>query len=399
MPLTDAKLRALKPASKPYRITDGQGLYCEVSAAGNRLWRLKYRFAGKEKRLAFGQWPEVSLKDARTRRDEARALLAAGADPGAARKAERAATEATFEKVAGECLATRQPGWAASHYAKTESRLRRFIFPWLGGTPVTALAAPQLLEVLRRVEHKSAGEAQRTRTILGQIFDFAEASGRSTGNPARSLKGVLRPTAERHFAAATTPAALREVLLTLDAYRGTPQVEAALRLAPLLVVRPGELRRMRWSDVDFEAKEWRFVVSKTQIEHCVPLARQAIAVLEGLRPITGAEPYVFPNGRTKNAPMSENAVLAALRRSGLPKEEASGHGFRASFRTLADEVLRERVDLIEHQLAHKVRDPLGRAYNRTTFLAERREMMQRWADYLDTIREGVKILRFRKEKA
>jgi len=396
MPLTDVALRAAKAREKAYRLTDGKGLYCEVSPAGNRLWRLKYRFQGKEKRLSLGQWPEVGLKEARLKRDEARKVLAAGSDPGEERKQAKRAAAATFEVVAREWIEIRRSGWAASHAERTEGRLRRFVFPWLGAQAIEGVTAEVLLGVLRRVEERSAGEAHRVRVILGQVLDFAVQTGRAAGNPARSLRGALKPAPSGHFAAPTTPEALRGVLLALDSYRGSAPVEAALKVAPLLVARPGELRRMRWADVDLEAKEWRFTVPKTKTEHCVPLCRQAIEVLQSLQPITGSEPFVFPNGRTKGAPMSENAVLAALRRAGLSKEEASGHGFRASFRTICDEVLGERVDLIEHQLAHKVRDPLGRAYNRTSFLPERHRVLQRWGDYCDGLREEAKIIPIRK---
>jgi len=391
--LTDAMVRGAKPQEKTARLYDERGLYLEISPAGGRWWRWKYRAGGKEKRLSLGVYPDVSLREARLKRDEARKVLAAGLDPGEARKQAKQAAGATFESVAREWLEVRRPGWSAGHAERNHSRLARLAFPFLGRVPVAEITAAAILEVLRRIEARGTVDAaHRVRALIAQALDYALQSGRATDNPARSLRGALRPATERHFAAATTPQTLRKVLIALDAYRGTPAIEAALRLAPLVVVRPGELRAMRWADVDIQAKEWRFRVSKTAIDHTVPLCRQALEVLERLRPVTGHGLFVFPNARARGRPMSESAVQAALRGAGLLREEASGHGFRASFRTIADEVLGERPDLLEHQLAHRVRDPLGRSYNRTTFMAERHKMMQRWGDYLDTLRQGAKII-------
>lgn len=394
--LSDAMVRGAKPQEKTARLYDERGLYLEISPAGGRWWRWKYRAGGKEKRLSLGVYPDVSLREARLKRDEARKVLASGVDPGEERKQARRAA-ATFAAVAVEWLEVKRPGWAASHAARIESRLERLLIPRLGDVPVAEITAPLVLDALRRIEAAGTIEtAHRARAVVAQVIDLAMQTGRATANPARSLRGALRPATETHFAAPVTPESLRRVLLSVDAYQGTPQVEAALRLAPLLAVRPGELRRMRWAEVDIQAKEWRFRASKTSVDHVVPLSRQAVEVLGNLRPITGSGVFVFPNSRTESRPMSENAVQAALRGAGLAKEEATGHGFRASFRTLADEVLGERPDLLEHQLAHRVRDPLGRAYNRTSFLPERHRLMQRWAGYLDGLREGAKIIPIRK---
>jgi len=397
--LTDAMVRGAKPQEKTARLYDERGLYLEISPAGGRWWRWKYRAGGKEKRLSLGVYPDVSLREARLKRDEARKVLAAGSDPGEERKQAKRAAAATFESVALEWLEIKRPGWVAGHAERNQSMLERLAFPFLGRVPVAEITAAAILEVLRRIEARGTVDtAHRVRALIAQALDLAVQTGRATGNPARSLRGALRPATETHFAAPTTPEALRGVLIAVGAYRGSPQVQAALALAPMLVVRPGELRAMRWADVDIQAKEWRFRVSKTAIDHTVPLCRQALEVLERLRPVTGHGLFVFPNARARGRPMSESAVQAALRGAGLLKEEASGHGFRASFRTLADEVLGERVDLIEHQLAHKVRDPLGRAYNRTSFLPERHRLMQRWADYLDQLRQGAKVIPIRKAK-
>ena len=386
MPLTDLAIRAAKPRSKPYRISDEHALYIEVTPSGSKLWRLKYRFQGKEKRLALGAFPQVGLREAREKRDRARTKLREGVDPSAAKR-RNLEVAATFKSLALEWLGVQQCRWSEIHYARTKSRLERLVFPWLGGLGINDISPPEVLNTLRRLESSGTVEtAPRVQSIIAQVFDYAVSAGRATINPARQIRGALRTATRGHFAAPTKPAQLATILKALDSYQGSPEVKAALQLAPLLAVRPGELRKMRWSEIDFNSCDWMFIVSKTKTEHVVPLADQAVHLLKGLKPFTNDSPYVFPNGRSKAEPMSENAVLAALRRLGIKKEEASGHGFRATFRTIGDEILGERVDLLEHQLAHQVRDPLGRAYNRTAHLPERRRMMQRWADYLDSLR-------------
>ena len=386
MPLTDLAIRAAKPRSKPYRISDEHALYIEVTPSGSKLWRLKYRFQGKEKRLALGAFPQVGLREARQKRDSARTKLREGVDPSAAKR-RNLEVAVTFKSLALEWLGVQRCRWSEIHYARTKSRLERLVFPCLGGLGLDNITPPDVLNILRRLESRGTVEtAHRVRSIVAQVFDYAVSAGRTTTNPARQIRGALRTATRGHFAAPTKPAQLATILKALDSYQGSPEVKAALQLAPLLAVRPGELRKMRWSEIDFNSCDWMFIVSKTKTEHVVPLADQAVHLLKGLKPFTNDSPYVFPNGRSKAEPMSENAVLAALRRLGIKKEEASGHGFRATFRTIGDEILGERVDLLEHQLAHQVRDPLGRAYNRTAHLPERRRMMQRWADYLDSLR-------------
>ena len=395
MPLTDIAIRRAQPGEKPRKIFDGRGLYLEISPRGGKWWRIKYRFEGKDKRISLGVYPDISLKEARRRGDESRRLLVAGIDPSAHRQAQKAAiaqrSANTFEAVATEWFAKHAPTWAPSHSSLIMSRLQRNVFPWLGGKPIADIKASQLLEVVRRMEKRGVLEtAHRVLQNCGQVFRYAVATGRAGRDLSADLRGALPPVKKKHFAAVTDPKQVGSLLRVLDGYEGSLIVRCALRLAPLVFVRPGELRRAEWSGIDLHVAEWRFTVSKTDTQHLVPLSPQAIEILRELYPLTGHGRFVFPSGRTPRGerPMSENAVLAALRRLGIGKEEMSGHGFRAMARTLLDEVLGFRPDYIEHQLAHVVRDPLGRAYNRTAHLPQRREMMQAWADYLDRLKTG-----------
>jgi integrase len=375
---------------------DGGGLYLEVSPAGGKWWRLKYRFAGKEKRLSFGVYPEAGLKEARSRRHEARKLLGAGVDPAVNRKAINAAkadrAANSFEVVTREWFARYSVHWAESHSSRMFRLFERDVFPWIGTRPIADISAPELLTVIRRIENRGALEtAHRARTKCGQVFRYAVATGRCQGDPSRDLRGALPPVKAGHFAATTEPRRLAEILRAMDGYAGTLTVRCALRLAPLVFVRPGELRRAEWKDIDLEAAEWRYTVTKTNTPHIVPLSRQAVAILREVKPLTGDGQLVFPGARSNKRPMSDNAVLAAMRYMDIAKEEMSGHGFRAVARTILDEVLGVRPDFIEHQLAHAVRDPNGRAYNRTAHLPERRKMMQGWADYLDRLKAGAEV--------
>lgn len=389
MPLTDIEVRKAKPTHKKARIYDGLGLYLEVAPAGGKWWRFKYRF-GKEKRLSLGTYPDVSLREARERRDAARRLLASGVDPGAHRKAVKAArvssTENSFEIVTREWFAKFSRDWAPAHSSRIIRLFERDVFPWIGERPIGEIAAPELLSIIRRIEPRALETAHRALASCGQVFRYAVATGRASRDPSSDLRGALPPTKGYHFAATTEPVKLGGILRALDGYNGTPQVSSALRLAPLLFVRPGELRHAKWSQFDLDGAEWRYTATKTRVEHIVPLSRQAVAILLSLRCITGDGELVFHSARSPKRPMSDNAVLAAMRRMGIEKEEMCGHGFRAVARTILDEVLGVRVDYIEHQLAHKVKDPNGRAYNRTMFLKERREMMQLWADHLDGLK-------------
>jgi integrase len=408
MALTDTAIRATKPTGKAYRLFDGGGLYLEVSPSGSKLWRLKYRHLGREKRLAIGVYPEVGLKEARAQRESARKLIAAGADPSAARKAARLAdadqAANTFEAIAREWLAMKAREWVPSHLSKMTARLELYAFPVIGRRPIAAITAPEVLAVSRKLQGRGViSTAHRVQQACGQVFRYAVATARATRDPVSDLRGALPSVRKKHFAAITDPKALPALLTALHGYTGGPVVRAALKLAPLLFVRPGELRTMEWAHVDLDAAEWRFTTSKTGSDHIVPLATQAVEVLRELHGLTGRGRYVFATARGGRRPMSENGVLVAMRSLGIGPDEMTGHGFRATARTILDEVLGFRVDWIEHQLAHAVKDANGRAYNRTAHLPERRKMMQAWADYLDGLRAdrcpgdaGLMLLRLQK---
>ncbi|ABA89064.1 integrase, bacteriophage P4-type [Syntrophotalea carbinolica DSM 2380] len=413
-PLSATKVKKAKPAEKQYTLFDGQGLFLLVTPTGSKLWRFKYRLNGKPKLMSFGAYPEVSLEQAREKRTAARKQVANGIDPCVVRRAvkeSQAAGEGSFEVVAREWHQKFSSTWSESH-AKTQlGRMERDLFPWLGDRPIVEITSPELLAVLRRIESRGALEtAHRVKTICGQIFRYAIATGRAERDPAADLKGALPPVQATHHAAMTKPGDLADLLRTIDAYEGSHVVRCALRFAPLVFVRPGELRQAEWSEFDLDAGEWNIPVErmklpkKTKIRrageaHLVPLSKQAVEILRDLQPLTGDGLYVFPSVRSAGRPMSDNTINAALRRLGYSKDEATGHGFRATARTILDEVLQVRPDLIEHQLAHSVRDPLGRAYNRTSFLPERREMMQLWADYLDGLKAGAKVIPISKRTA
>jgi integrase len=400
MPLTEMKVRNAKPKEKFYKLSDSSGLYLHVTETGSRLWRFKYRYDGKQKLLAFGRYPEISLLDARLKRDEARRQLAHGIDPGAVRKAQKQAavedTE-TVEVIAREWHDKFKANWTEGHALKILRALERDVFPWIGSRPIKAIKAPELLTVLRRVESRGVLEgAHRIRGLCNQFFRYAVSTGRAERNPAQDLIGALPPAKEKHLAAITNPQQVRELLQAIDGYSGSYVVKCALQLSPLVFTRPGELRHMEWSEVDLDNELWSIPAEKMKMRepHLVPLSRQAVKILEELKKLTGSGKYALPSERTSERPMSNNAVLAALRRMGYTKDEMTPHGFRAMARTMIDEVLQIRPDFIEAQLAHRVSDPLGRSYNRTQHLNERRKMMQTWADYLDGLKAGAKVLPF-----
>ncbi len=399
MPLTDVAIRKAQPKAKAYKLSDSAGMFLLVSPSGGKLWRLKYRIDGREKLLALGAYPEISLKDARVRRDEARCEIARGIDPGQLRKAAKAGradrAANSFETVARQWLAKNEPTWAPNHAVRVTRLLERDIFPFQGAIPVAAVSSVELLKVLRRIESREAIEtAHRARGYCSEIFRYAIAAGLAERDPAADIRGALKTSKGDHFAAVLDPKRLGAILRAFDGYQGSPAVMAALRIMPMVFVRPGELRTALWADLDLNTAEWRFTASKTNTPHIVPLATQVVAILRELQPSTKESRYVFPNGRINTRPMSEAAILAAMRNMGMPKEEVSGHGFRATARTLLEEKLGFRYDIIEQQLGHAVRDPNGRAYNRTTFLQERREMMQAWADYLGKLKSEVDVLVF-----
>lgn len=392
--LSDIQIRNAKPKDKNYKLSDGGGLFLLITKAGGKLWRYKYRFEGKEKLLSLGGYPDIGLKEAREKHHEARKLLASGISPSEQRKAQKQSAALrsanSFEVIAREWFSRYSQNWAVSHSKTVNRRLERDIFPWVGDRPISEITAPELLTVIRQVEERGALEtAHRELNICGQVFRYAIATGRAKRDPSDDLRGALPPVKSKHLAAITDPKRVGELMRMIYGYEGSLIVKCALKLAPLVFVRPGELRQALWHDFDWDKDEWRFTVSKTDTEHIVPLSRQSVSILKEIQYLTGRGEFVFPSGRTPLRPMSNNAILAALRSLGIPKSEMSGHGFRAMARTLLDEELKVRPDLVEHQLAHAVKDPLGRAYNRTQFLEERHQMMQQWADYLDKLRTEV----------
>lgn len=410
MPLSDTAIRKAKSADKPYKLPDEKGLYLYVTPAGGKLWRFNYRFEGKQKTLSLGNYPDVPLagseidgrriEGARDKRDNARKLLANGIDPGENRKIQKAAkTEQSgnsFESVAREWFAKFKPGWATTHSDKIIKRLENDLFPWLGARPIAEITSPELLLCLRRIEGRGALDtAHRAQQNCGQVFRYAVQTGRAGRDPSSDLRGALPPARREHYASITEPAAVAELLRAIDGFRGTFVVQCALRLSPLFFVRPGELRKAKWEEFDFDKAEWRYLVTKTKTDHLVPLASQAVATLRELYALTGHGEYVFP-GRDPKKPMSGAAVNAALRRMGYDtKTEITGHGFRAMARTILHQEIGIAPEVIEHQLAHRVPDALGTAYNRTKFLKERRTMMQQWSDYLGRLKAGADVIPLR----
>lgn len=403
--LTDTRLRSLKVQDASYRVADGNGLCIEIRPTGAKVWRYRYRFDNKPSMVTIGEYPAVSLQQARTERDRLRALVKGGANPANAQRAAKAANVVrnanTFGVIGLEYLAKRgREGMAPESVLRDTRALQNHLAP-VYDTPITEVTAPMLLIALRRLENRGVIETtHRVRALSGRIFRYAIATGRGERNPAADLTGALEQLQVTHFPSVTEPDQIGALLRALHAYQGTVVTKAALKLAPLVFVRPGELRHARWDDIDLDAGEWRYMVTKTKTQHIVPLSDQAVSILRELHPYTKRSGYVFPSERTASRPMSENTINAALRGMGYDRKTMTGHGFRAMARTVLDEVLGFRPDYIEHQLAHSVKDPLGRAYNRTTHLPERRKMMQAWADYLDGLRTAPeKVVAIRKPKA
>lgn len=395
--LTDTKLRSLRPRESVYRVADANGLCIEVRPTGAKLWRYRYRYAGKARMLALGEYPSVTLLDARNKRNEARAVLAAGVDPTVNARARRVAVVEraanTFAALATEWIEQNAHAVTTGTTRRDRRIFERHLNPWIGDTAIADVSPPMLLTALRKVESAGTVEtAHRARGLASRLFRYAIATGRAERNPATELIGALRSPATRHFASITEPRQVAVLLRAIDGYAGTPTVAAALKLAPLVFVRPGELRTARWADIDLDAAEWRYTATKTKTPHIVPLATQAVMIMRELQPLTGRGEYVFPGIRSPRRPMSENTITAALRALGYDGDSMTGHGFRAMARTILDEVLHVRPDYIEHQLAHAIRDPNGRAYNRTAHLPERRAMMQLWADYLGTLKVGGNVV-------
>lgn len=405
MPLTDSKIKNAKPREKPYRLTDGGGLSLLVDTKGRRHWRWRFRFDGKENTLSLGSYPDVSLADARDRRAVVKKQHVNGINPAAVKKALRAAkvaeTKDGFEMVALEWYASKSNLWSASHAETVIGRLRLDVFPVLGARPIGEINAPELLKMLRRIESRGALEtAHRVKTICGQVFRYAIATERCERDPAADLRDALTPYKKGHLAAITDPKLLVPLLQAIEAYKGSHVVRCALKLTPLLLARPGELRQAEWAEIDFDQATWSIPAEKMKggRDHIVPLSVQAVEILRDLQALTGRGKYLFPGIGRKGGPMSEAAIPVALHKMGF-KGVQTAHGFRATARTILDEVLQQRQELAEHQLAHAVRDPTGRAYNRTTFLPERRQMMQLWADYLDGLKRGARVIPLKREQS
>ncbi len=386
--LTHAAIRAAKPRATPYKVFDEHGLFLMVTPADQRYWRLKYRFEGREKLLALGVYPEVSLREARDKRDDARRLLRNHVDPGAKRRAEQSAAGDSFEAIAREWFERFSPKWAVGHSGKLIRRLELYIFPWIGSRPIAKIEAQEILACLRRIEAKGNLEsAHRALQVCGRVFRYAVATGRAQRDPSGDLRGALPPADEKHLASVTDPKSFGALLRAIDSYDGSIVVRAALRLAPLVFVRPGELRAAEWTEIDLEAREWRIRAERMKMrqQHIVPLSDQAIVILRELKPLTGETLFVFPTPRSNKRPLSDNGLLAALRRMGYEQGTVTVHGFRSTASTLLNEQGWNR-DAIERQLAHGERDAVRAAYNYAEHLPERRRMMQAWADYLDKLR-------------
>ena len=392
-PLSDLQVKNAKPQTKDVKLFDGGGLFLLITPTGGKLWHMKYRFEEKEKKLTFGAYPEVSLAKAREKRQSAREQIVAGIDPGAVKKAVKAAkvaeVEHAFEVIAREWHDKFKATWTPGHADTIFRRMELDLFPFIGAKQISGITAPEVLSVLHKVEARGALEtAHRIKTIAAQVFRYAIATGRATYDPTVPLKGALPPSTPQHFPSFTDPKRIAELLRAIDDFKGSIVVRSALWLAAYTFVRPGELRHMEWAEIDLEKGMWDIPAGKMKmkISHFVPLCEQAVAILLELQLLTGSGKYVFPCNRSPQRAMSENTINAALRRMGYKKEEFTGHGFRAMARTLLDEVLSFPAAHIEAQLAHAVKDANGRAYNRTTFLDDRKAMMQKWANYLDKLK-------------
>jgi integrase len=388
--LSETRIRAAKSKERPYKLFDERGLFMLVTPTGGRLWRLRYRIGALEKLISLGAYPDVTLKRAREKRDEARILIADDIDPSAQRKAQRAALLDTFEGVAQEWLALHSKSLSPETLSILGARLNSALYPYLGSRPVAAITAQELLVVIRRIEARGRHEtAHRVRALAGRVLRFAVATGRAQHDVAADLRDALAPVRSRNFASVTDPARVGELMRAIDGYTGYPVTALALKLAPLVFVRPGELRAAEWSEFDLANAEWRIPAARMKMKepHIVPLARQAIAIVRELEPLARGGRYLFPSLRTRDRPMSENTINAALRRLGYSSEEQTGHGFRSMASTLLNEQ-GFPPDVIELQLAHTERNKVRAAYNKAQRLPERRKMMQAWADYLDGLRAG-----------
>jgi len=400
MYLTDKAVKGAKPKSQVYRIADGKGLYLEVDPKGSKLWRYRYRFNGKQKTLALGVYDDVSLAGARDKHQEARKLLAAGIDPMAARKKEKAQQSNEFGKIAKEWWENKKGGWSKGHASTVWDRLEKNVLPWIESRPVHEISTGELLGVLRKMESRGAIEtAHRVGQVCNQIFIYAIACGYLENNPASGISKALRVRKSKNMPAITEPKKIKELLHAIDGLGGTLVVKSALKFIPLVFVRPGELRKAEWTEFDLDQGMWTIPAAKMKMkrDHIVPLSRQAIEILAELYPLTGDGKYVFPTIRTKARPMSENTLNAALRRLGYTGDEMVAHGFRTMASTRLHE-LGWKSEIIEFQLAHADKNKIRGVYNRAEYLEDRKRMMQAWADYLDALKNEEKIIPFRRSE-
>lgn len=395
--LTDLTIKAAKPGEKVSKLPDGGGLYLLLHPNGSKYWRYDYRFAGKRKTLALGVYPSVKLKQAREAHQEAKRKLSQGIDPSAKRRVDKLmrniAEANSFEAIAEEWQETHLVNKSHSYRDRTKRLLKNDLYPPLGRRPIKEITAPELLAALRKIESRGAVDmAYRAKQTAGLVFRYAVATGRAERDPSGDLKGALKARTKKHYAAITDPESVGPLLVAIDGFEGTTTVKAALRLSPMLFQRPGEIRSMEWTEINWDEARWEIPAEKMKMgmDHIVPLPSQAIHILGELERLTGRGRFVFPSARGASRPLSENGVRTALRTLGYDNDTMTPHGFRAMARTILDEVLNFRVDWIEHQLAHQVRDANGRAYNRTAHLEGRQAMMQTWADYLDSLKESVR---------
>ncbi len=405
MALTALEVSKSKATDKPQRLADGGNMYLLIQPNGAKYWRMDYRLAGKRKTLAIGVYPEMSLADARDRRQQARKLIANGIDPVAVKQAQKAVvvaqTENSFEVVAREWFARHAPNWKENHSSKIIARLEKDVFPWIGNRPIAEITAPALLAAIRKIESRGALEtAHRALSCCGQVFRYAVATGRAERDPTGDLRGALPPVKkEKHFAAITDPKKVGELMRDIEGYQGSYIVKGAFKLSPLLFVRPGELRKMEWTELDLDKAEWIIPEHKMKmgVTHIVPLAKQAVAVLREMIPLTGRSRFVFHGERDHDRPMSDNAIRSALRRMGWANDEMTPHGFRAMASTILDN-MGYKQEWLERQLAHEEPNKIKAAYKREAwrmYLPERTAMMQAWADYLDKLKAGAEVIPLR----
>lgn len=396
MALVDTTIRKAKAEYKPKKLSDEKGLYLLVNPNGSKLWRFKYRFDGIEKLLALGAYPDISLAEAREKRDEARKLHANGQDPSEVKKAQKAGrvdrAANSFEIVARRWHGKCEGKWSASYSKKVIQLLERDLFPWIGGKPVATIEAPEFLSVARRLEARGIVDtAHRAMQLCGQIMRFAVAEGLATRNPVGDLRGTLGSVKTEHMASITDPLRVGEILRMFDGFKGSYQVMQALKLAPLVFTRPGELRNAKWKDIDLDSALWSIPAESMKMRepHLVPLSKQAVEILRDMESFSSHLEHVFPGGRDPKRPMSDAAINAAMRRLGIDTQnELTGHGFRAMARTILHEQLNYSPEIIEVQLAHKAPGPLGAAYARAKFLDQRKKMMQVWSDYLQELKSN-----------